>query len=53
MCVGAALLGAGSAATAFNIGLGLTVANAFLGRQAAQQNARQTYQAALAANKSA
>ena len=62
MCVGAALLGAGSttaaaggisAATAFNIGLGLTAANAFLGRAAAQQNARQTYQAALAANKSA
>ena len=62
MCVGAALLGAGSttaaaggisAATAFNIGLGLTAANAFLGRAAAQQNARQTYQTALAANRSA
>ena len=64
MCVGAALLGAGStaagtglfglsAATTFNIGLGLTAANAFLGRSAAQQRARQTYQAALAANRSA
>ena len=64
MCVGAALLGAGStaagtgllglsAATTFNIGLGLTAANAFLGRAAKQQNARQTYQAALAANRSA
>ena len=62
MCVGAAIglsttAGTGlfglSAATAFNIGLGLTAANAFLGRAAAQQNARQTYQAALAANRSA
>lgn len=62
MCVGAAIglsttAGTGlfglSAATAFNIGLGLTAANAFLGRSAAQQRARQTYQAALAANKSA
>ena len=53
MCVGAALLGVGKAATAFNIGLALTATNAFLGRAAAQQNARQTYQAALAANRSA
>ena len=62
MCVGAALLGAGSttaaaggisAATALNIGLGLTAANAFLGRQAAKSNARQIYQSALAANRSA
>ena len=62
MCVGAAIglsttAGTGlfglSAATAFNIGLGLTAANAFLGRSAAQQRARQTYQAALAANRSA
>ena len=60
MCVGAllfggkALAGTGlSAATAFNIGLGLTAANAFLGRSAAQQAARQTYQSALAANRSA
>ena len=62
MCVGAALLGAGSttaaaggisAATALNIGLGLTAANAFLGRAAARSNARQIYQSALAANKSA
>ena len=62
MCVGAAIglsttAGTGlfglSAATAFNIGLGLTAANAFLGRSAAQQAARQTYQSALAANRSA
>ena len=62
MCVGAAIglsttAGTGlfglSAATAFNIGLGLTAANAFLGRSAKQQAARQTYQSALAANKSA
>ena len=56
MCVGAALLGGvntAGAALAFNIGLGLTAANAFLGRSAAQQAARQTYQSALAANKSA
>ena len=43
MCVGAALLGAGTtAATAFNVGLGLTIANAFVGRAAAQQKADQT-----------
>ena len=53
MCVGAALGLTGKAALAFNVGLGLTAANAFLGRAAAQQNARQTYQAALAANRSA
>jgi len=59
MCVGAALfgttkvLGGLSAATLFNVGLGLTAANAFLGRSAAQQAARQTYQSALAANRSA
>ena len=59
MCVGATLfgttkvLGGLSAATLFNVGLGLTAANAFLGRSAAQQRARQTYQAALAANQSA
>ena len=62
MCVGAAIglsttAGTGlfglSAATAFNIGLGLTAANAFLGRQAAKSNARQIYQSALAANRSA
>ena len=56
MCVGAALLGGvntAGAALAFNIGLGLTAANAFVGRSAAQQAARQTYQSALAANKSA
>ena len=56
MCVGAALLGSGastSAVAAFNIGLGLTAANAFLGRAAAQQRANQTYNQALLANQSA
>ena len=62
MCVGAAIglsttAGTGlfglSAATAFNVGLGLTAANAFLGRSAKQQAARQTYQTSLAANRSA
>ena len=53
MCVGAALLGAGKAATAFNIGLGLTAANAFIGRAAAQQRADQTYNQALLANQAA
>jgi len=53
MCVGAALLGAGTtAATAFNIGLGLTIANAFVGRAAAKQKADQTYNQALIANRS-
>lgn len=59
MCVGAALfgtakIGAGiSAATAFNIGLGLTAANAFIGRAAARSQAEQTYQSALLENRSA
>ena len=54
MCVGAALLGAGTtAATAFNIGLGLTAANAFAGRAAARDRANQTYNQALLANQSA
>ena len=62
MCVGAALglsttAGSGlfglSAASAFNIGLGLTAANAFAGRAAAQQRANQTYNQALLANQSA
>ena len=53
MCVGAALLGAGPAATAFNIGLGLTVANSFVQRAAAQDRANQTYNQALIANQSA
>jgi len=56
MCVGAALLGAGastSAVAAFNIGLGLTAANAFIGRAAAQQRADQVYNQALLANQSA
>jgi len=61
MCVGAALglsttAGSGlfglSAASAFNIGLGLTAANAFVGRAAAQQRADQTYNQALIANRS-
>jgi len=52
MCVGAALLGAGTAATAFNVGLGLTIANAFVGRAAAKQKADQTYNQALIANRS-
>jgi len=62
MCVGAALglsttAGSGlfglSAASAFNIGLGLTAANAFVGRAAAKQRADQTYNQALLANQSA
>ena len=62
MCVGAALglsttAGSGlfglSAASAFNIGLGLTAANAFAGRAAAKQRADQTYNQALLANQSA
>ncbi len=53
MCVGAALLGAGKAATAFNIGLGLTAVNAFASRAAAQDRANQTYNQALLANQSA
>ena len=62
MCVGAALglsttAGSGlfglSAATAFNIGLGLTAANAFVGMSAAQSAADQTYNQALLAQRSA
>ena len=56
MCVGAALLGGvntAGAALAFNVGLGLTVANAFVGRAAAKQRADQTYNQALLANQSA
>ena len=57
MCVGGALLGtgvgAGKAAMAFNIGLGLTAANSFLGMQAAKQQAEQVYQQSLLANQSA
>jgi len=62
MCVGAALglsttAGSGlfglSAATAFNIGLGLTAANAFAGRAAARDRANQTYNQALLAQQSA
>ena len=50
MCVGAALLGGvntAGAALAFNVGLGLTVANAFVGRAAAKSRADQTYNQAL------
>jgi hypothetical protein len=59
MCVGAAIFGstklAGglSAATAFNVGLGLTAANAFVGRAAAQSRAEQIYQSSLIQNRSA
>ena len=56
MCVGAALLGGvntAGAALAFNVGLGLTIANAFVGRAAAKSAAEQTFQQALIANRSA
>jgi len=56
MCVGAALLGGvntAGAALAFNVGLGLTAANAFVGRAAAQSRADQIYNQALIANQSA
>ena len=56
MCVGAALLGGvntAGAALAFNVGLGLTVANAFTQRAAAKSAANQTYNQALLANQSA
>ena len=53
MCVGAAIFGATKAATAFNIGLGLTVANSFVQRAAARDRANQTYNQALIANQSA
>ena len=53
MCVGAALLGAGKAATAFNVGLALTIGNSFIQRAAAQDKADQTYNQALIANQSA
>lgn len=54
MCVGGLLLGAGTkAALAFNVGLGLTVANAFVGRAAAKSKAEQTFQQGLIANQSA
>ena len=61
MCVGAALglskVATGGAlisqATAFNIGLGLTVANSFMQRAAAQDLADQTFQMGLEANLSA
>ena len=53
MCVGAAIFGAGAAATAFNVGLGLTVANAFVQRSADKSAADQTYNQALIAQQSA
>ena len=61
MCVGAALglskVATGGAlisqATAFNIGLGLTVANSFMQRAAAQDVEDQTFQMGLEANLSA
>ena len=53
MCVGAALGLSAKAATAFNIGLGLTVANSFVQRAAARDRANQTYNQALIANQSA
>jgi hypothetical protein len=53
MCVAAAIGLTGAAATAFNVGLGLTAANAFLGRAAAQSAANQTYNQALLAQESA
>ena len=53
MCVAAAIGLTGAAATAFNVGLGLTVANAFVQRSAAQSAANQTYNQALLAQQSA
>jgi len=62
MCVGAALglptvAGSGlfglSAATAFNVGLGLTAANALLGRWSKKKQADQVYASSLVANRSA
>ena len=53
MCVAAAIGLTGAAATAFNVGLGLTVANAFVQRSAAQSAADQTYNQALLAQQSA
>ena len=53
MCVAAAIGLTGAAATAFNVGLGLTVANAFVQRSAAKSAADQTYNQALIAQQSA
>ena len=53
MCVGAALLGAGPAASAFNVGLALTIGTSFIQRAAAQDLADQTFNRALIANQSA
>ena len=54
MCVAVALgIPAGAAATAFNVGLGLTVANAFTQRAVVQSAADQTYNQALLAKEAA
>ena len=53
MCVAAGIGLTGAAATAFNVGLGLTAFNAFAQRAAAQDRANQTYNQALIANRSA
>ena len=53
MCVAAALGLTGIGATVFNVGLGLTVANAFTQRAAAQSAADQTYNQALLAKEAA
>jgi flagellar biosynthesis GTPase FlhF len=53
MCVAAGIGLVGPAATAFNIGLGLTVANSFIQRSAAQSAANQAYNQALIAQQSA
>ena len=53
MCVGAAIGLVGPAATAFNVGLGLTVANSFVQRSAAQSAANQAYNQALIAQEAA
>ena len=54
MCVAAAIgIPAGAAATAFNVGLGLTAVNAFAQRSAAQSAADQTYNQALIAQEAA
>ena len=53
MCVAAAIGLTGAAATAFNVGLGLTVANSFVQRSAAQSAANQAYNQALIAQEAA
>jgi chromatin remodeling complex protein RSC6 len=53
MCVGALIFEAGKAATAFNIGLGLTAANAIAGNMAARSKAKQVAQQGQIAFKNA